>query len=367
MNKSTKVTLYALWQLNSYTVTFDKNYLENNLLPNAIEPSSWTFYLTSPSSKVNMENENALNGKNLVFTMTAGSAGPIILCPLEAGKTYTWSMYIKSDRTIDRLDIGHEQSGMLRAVTVTNEWQRITKTFTVDTNAGNGVFDIYRWNGGWTAGDKIYIHSLEMAKTNSLNTTAVQKTYNSTLGTLETPVRSGYTFLGWYTSPVGGTRITSTTKVTGNVVYYAHWKCNTYSVTFDKNYLENDLYSHTYEIGYYDTLYGTDNVKIKSSQILANEEAMQGKVLEITHTSGNAGTWFGQWADGPLTTGETYTWSVCIKASRNKTIMLGHEQSGRFSANITTAWQRFTHTFVATQNDQHFAFLFGIYADRHVE
>ena len=32
-----------------------------------------------------------------------------------------------------------------------------------------------------------------------------------------------YEFKGWYTAPSGGTKVTSSTKVTGNVTYYAHW------------------------------------------------------------------------------------------------------------------------------------------------
>lgn len=43
------------------------------------------------------------------------------------------------------------------------------------------------------------------------------------VGTLPTPTRSGYRFDGWYSSSKGGTKITSSTVVTGNVTYYAHW------------------------------------------------------------------------------------------------------------------------------------------------
>ena len=43
------------------------------------------------------------------------------------------------------------------------------------------------------------------------------------LGTPPTPVRSKYKFLGWYTEREGGTKVTATTKVTGDVTYYAQW------------------------------------------------------------------------------------------------------------------------------------------------
>ena len=43
------------------------------------------------------------------------------------------------------------------------------------------------------------------------------------IGTLPEPVRSGYTFTGWFTAANGGTKVTEATVVTGNVTYYAHW------------------------------------------------------------------------------------------------------------------------------------------------
>lgn len=45
----------------------------------------------------------------------------------------------------------------------------------------------------------------------------------NTIGTMPTPSRKGYTFLGWYTSRTGGTRVTSSTKVTKNITLYPHW------------------------------------------------------------------------------------------------------------------------------------------------
>ena len=61
--------------------------------------------------------------------------------------------------------------------------------------------------------------------------------YNSTYGTLPTVSKTGYTFNGWYTSATGGTKITSSTKVTitSNQTLYGQWTANTYTVTFNAN------------------------------------------------------------------------------------------------------------------------------------
>ena len=37
------------------------------------------------------------------------------------------------------------------------------------------------------------------------------------------PALEGYTFDGWYTEPVGGTKISTSTVFTGDTTVYAHW------------------------------------------------------------------------------------------------------------------------------------------------
>ena len=43
------------------------------------------------------------------------------------------------------------------------------------------------------------------------------------IGNLPTPSRVDYRFLGWYTDPIDGIKISATTTVDSNVTYYAHW------------------------------------------------------------------------------------------------------------------------------------------------
>ena len=52
-------------------------------------------------------------------------------------------------------------------------------------------------------------------------TTTVSRTASDTVGTLTTPERTDYNFIGWYTS--GGAKVKSSDPVTGNIDYYAHW------------------------------------------------------------------------------------------------------------------------------------------------
>lgn len=68
------------------------------------------------------------------------------------------------------------------------------------------------------------------------NETDITADYDSELETLPTSSRTGYTFAGWYTEKIGGTKVETTTKVPAkDVTYYAHWTINQYTVKFDGN------------------------------------------------------------------------------------------------------------------------------------
>ena len=54
------------------------------------------------------------------------------------------------------------------------------------------------------------------------------------VGELPTATRVGCELLGWFRAASGGIEITASTKVTGNVTYYAHWAKNKYTVTLDR-------------------------------------------------------------------------------------------------------------------------------------
>lgn len=48
-------------------------------------------------------------------------------------------------------------------------------------------------------------------------------TINQPIGTLPTITRTGYTLLGWFDDPTGGNQITSSTVISEDDTYYAHW------------------------------------------------------------------------------------------------------------------------------------------------
>lgn len=87
----------------------------------------------------------------------------------------------------------------------------------------------------WTATKRSYTATFNGNGGSTPSPSSITKEYNTALGTLPICSRTGYTFLGWYTASSGGTKISSTTKITGTVTYYAQWSINSYTLTFNPN------------------------------------------------------------------------------------------------------------------------------------
>lgn len=78
--------------------------------------------------------------------------------------------------------------------------------------------------------------------------------YGQRIGSLPTPVWSGYSFNGWFTSKTGGTQITPSTIFYGveDVTYYAHWTATApqkYSVEFIDPTGTNVTTTRQYDVG----------------------------------------------------------------------------------------------------------------------
>ena len=83
------------------------------------------------------------------------------------------------------------------------------------------------------------------------NPNAIKVTFDSTYGTLPTPTRDGYTFLGWFTTKTNGTQVKASTKVTITATQqlYAHWTGAPIEVCFDLCGGSGTVASRTYTVG----------------------------------------------------------------------------------------------------------------------
>lgn len=115
----------------------------------------------------------------------------------------------------------------------------------------------------WTATLRSYTATFNGNGGGTPSPSIITKTYGSELGTLPTCSRTGYTFLGWYTASSGGTKISSTTKITGTVTYYAQWSINSYTLTYNVN--GGNAVSPASKSVQYGSAYGTLPMPTKSS------------------------------------------------------------------------------------------------------
>lgn len=77
------------------------------------------------------------------------------------------------------------------------------------------------------------------------------------LPTLDTPTRTGYSFEGWYTDSACTNRFTSTVVPESDLILYAKWKANTYTITFNVNGGNELSEANRTKIVTYDGTYGT--------------------------------------------------------------------------------------------------------------
>lgn len=91
------------------------------------------------------------------------------------------------------------------------------------------------YTGSYTPSGNITLYAIWQANSYTVTfnanggttpTASKSVTYASTYGTLPTPTRAGYAFLGWFTAQSGGTQVTASTTVTITAAQtlYAHWK-----------------------------------------------------------------------------------------------------------------------------------------------
>lgn len=163
-------TLYARWQQNKYVVTFNAN--GGSVSPTTKEVIQYSTYGTLPTP--------TRSGHTFKGWYTAASGGTQITSGTEVTITGNQTLYAR--------------------------WTK--NNYTLTFNAAGG----------------------------SVSPTSRSVAYGAAYGTLPTPSRTNYKFLGWYTAASGGTQVSaSTTMGASNVTIYAHWKLNTVNVTFNAN------------------------------------------------------------------------------------------------------------------------------------
>ena len=248
------------------------------------------------------------------------------------------------------------------------------------TEAGEYNTHIYAYdnlgNGKCIGTQKVTIPMVKITydenyvKDGTTNKQTVEKVYNTELGTLRTPTRTGYTFAGWFTEATGGTQISSTTKTpVTDTTYYAHWNANplnfanqTISKTFSTSEQKADITGASNGTGNYTY---TEKTEKNSAQKDTNYISINGTTITIAaNTPADTYTYVIVATDNnsKVTKEATYT----IKIERAKTanagasdkIYNGTNQTGVTGTSVTwtgttSAIDAGTYTANATPDANH--------------
>ena len=231
-NASYVTNLYAHWTPNRYAIYFNANngYDMNEFTPTFLDGSvSGVDYSYDPETNVITLNGTATadghiqsvpftayEGTYKVYiTQTGGSISASSACAVFEASPQPTSGRKNVDFT------GTNEATWTISETDASEIQYLKIWFWANSGSGSLTFNNFQFK-------------IEIVHEKKNVPQAKTVTYDSTYGTLPTPVRDGYTFTGWYN---GSTKIESTTKVniTATTTLTAHWTQNNYTVKIQAN------------------------------------------------------------------------------------------------------------------------------------
>lgn len=242
MGSNSEYTLYAVWEIISYTITYntDGGTISGNRTSYNAETE--TFILPKPT-KFGYSflgwSGTGITGKQETVTISKGSVGDKEFTANWSANSYTITLNVNGGNALDdnTIDVTFDQNFTLP----TPEYKGYTfkgwyYNNTVLVEAGK--YDDYDKSIELKA--KWEIINYELSYDTDGGTLSGQKTeYNVATNTftLPQPTKTGYRFLGWSGTDVEGIQLTVTVS-NGNIgarSYIAHWEANTYTVTFDPN------------------------------------------------------------------------------------------------------------------------------------
>ena len=244
---NTKLTLKFEFarHLYDYTITYNENHLEPNLLKDYFQTSVITKCCGTFDNPL-LETINILTDeKGLYYNSfnVAGDDGPNrgyyirtrYNFPLEVGKKYKVTFEAIARETA-KCTIGPEQNHdrMYNVTIQGGVWKKYSFSF-VAVKETYSQFIIYDWMSK-TFENELTVRNIEVSETQSEVTYTKVSTETQPIGDniAPTPFRDGWEFLGWYDDPVEGNKITSDSLAPSeDTTYYAHWKQVNYNIDYD--------------------------------------------------------------------------------------------------------------------------------------
>ena len=228
---SSNITLYAKWQINTYTVTFESNqgsavpailteYNTAITQPNDPTKIGHTFggwysdqtmtvpfvFTTLITQDLTLYAKWNVNSYTMTFNSMGGSPinpvtqpyGSQITVPNPAKEGYDFAGWYTSDTYTTLYTVTTMPDG---SMTVYAKWTASPYTITFDSNGGTAV-------------------------------TAITANYSDVVTKPENPTKMGHTFVDWYSDSALTTAFVFNTMPVGGATLFAKWTVNEYTITF---------------------------------------------------------------------------------------------------------------------------------------
>ena len=203
----------------------------------------------------------------------------------------------------------------------TIKWQ-YSKDGSVDSGSDCGWIDCVEWSGEPEVSEPTVL-TITFDSCGGNSVTSQYVNIEAPIGTMQTPERSGYVFMGWFTAADDGVEVTSETAFTENVTLYAHWAKEGDVVIISANVRDDD--ATVLDVAYrVTTTNATANVRALAFE---DGEESFAKIVRpetfIDGTGGNLGY------SVPANTNLTLSWKVTddwdVKLARVKFMVLVEE------------------------------------------
>ncbi|MCU6791576.1 InlB B-repeat-containing protein [Paenibacillus sp. WQ 127069] len=229
------MTLYAKWTMDSYIVTFDSNG-GTSVSSQAVSYNTTTTAPPSPT-KAGHTFEGWYTDAGLMtpFVFTTAITGDMVLYAHWTTDSYTVTFDSNDGTAVGSLTVSYNSTAAVpanptKAGHTFEGWYTdtgLTTVFTFTTAITGNVVLYANWT---TDSYTVTFDSNEGSAVNSL-----EVSYNSTVTAPADPVKTGYTFGGWYADELLTTPFVFTTTITEDKTLYAGWATNSYAVTFNSN------------------------------------------------------------------------------------------------------------------------------------
>ena len=228
-------TLYAKWNINSYTVTFVSN--------GGSEVASQTKNYNTKASK-------PTNPTRTGYTFDAWYTDTGLTAAYDFNTRITGNITLYAKWNINSYAVSFNSNGGTSVSSQTVVYNTKASVPTAPTKTGytfggwyttSGLATEYDFNTPITGNKTLYakwnINSYTVTFNSNGGTAVATKTvnYNSTVTRPSNPTKTGYTFGGWYTTSELATKYDFNTPITGNITLYAKWTIKSYTISFVTN------------------------------------------------------------------------------------------------------------------------------------